>query len=88
MNPKWLSSEEPTEALGTKCYNQYIQYLTGAGILAESMTQFKCPYCDRKSASPGGVRFHIKLTHPDKLDEFNANYYPEMESRFKEQFTE
>jgi len=56
--------------------------------LAEQMAQFKCPWCDRKSASPGGVRFHVKLTHPEKLDEFNANYYPEMETRFKAQFDE
>ncbi len=56
--------------------------------MAEQMAQFKCPWCDRKSASPGGVRFHVKLTHPDKLDEFNANYYPDMENRFKAQFDE
>lgn len=54
--------------------------------MSEAMVQFECPYCDRKSASPGGVRFHVKLTHPEKLDEFNANYYPDMENRFKAQF--
>ncbi len=56
--------------------------------MAETMTQFKCPYCDRKSASPGGVRFHVKLTHPDKLEEFNAQYYAAMEESFKKQFEE
>lgn len=47
---------------------------------------FQCPYCDRKSASPGGVRFHVKLTHPEKLDEFNSKHYAEMEETFKSQF--
>ncbi len=57
-------------------------------LLSEQLSEFKCPYCDRKSASPGGVRFHVKLTHPDKLDEFNTKHYPEMEARFKAQFKE
>ncbi len=56
--------------------------------MTEALQEFKCPYCDRKSASPGGVRFHIKLTHSDKLDEFNVDYYPEMEARFKDSFLE
>jgi len=30
----------------------------------------------------------VKLTHPDKLDEFNSKYYPEMEADFKSQFKE
>jgi hypothetical protein len=46
--------------------------------------EFTCPYCPRKSASPGGVRFHIKLTHPEKLEEFNSKYYPKMALQFKE----
>jgi hypothetical protein len=54
--------------------------------MAESMTQFKCPYCERKSASPGGVRFHVKLTHPEKLEEFNSKYYAAMEDLFKQSF--
>ena len=54
--------------------------------MAEQMPQFKCPWCDRKSASPGGVRFHVKLTHPEKLEEFNQEHYPEMEKVFKKQF--
>ena len=54
--------------------------------MAESMTQFKCPYCERKSASPGGVRFHVKLTHPEKLEEFNSTYYAAMEEMFKQSF--
>ncbi|MCW4049240.1 MAG: hypothetical protein NWE89_05825 [Candidatus Bathyarchaeota archaeon] len=56
--------------------------------MSDQQVEFKCPYCDRKSASPGGVRFHVKLTHPDKLDEFNEKYYSEMETRFKAQFKE
>lgn len=47
--------------------------------------EFICPYCPRKSASPGGVKFHVKLTHPEKLDEFSAVHFPKMASRFKEQ---
>ena len=57
-------------------------------ILCAQLTEFKCPYCDRKSASPGGVRFHVKLTHPEKLDEFNKKHYPEMDADFKAQFKE
>jgi hypothetical protein len=56
--------------------------------MAETMVQFKCPYCERKSASPGGVRFHVKLTHPEKLEEFNSQHYPNMEEEFKKQFEE
>jgi len=29
------------------------------------------------------VRFHVKLEHPDKLDEFNQMHYQEMAERFK-----
>ena len=56
--------------------------------MTEAIQEYQCPYCDRKSASPGGVRFHIKLTHPDKLEEFNTKHYPEMEARFKANFPE
>jgi len=45
--------------------------------------RFQCPYCERQAASPGGVRFHIKLEHPDKLEEFNERYYDPMAERFK-----
>ena len=45
--------------------------------------EFGCPYCPRKSASPGGVRFHVKLTHPDKLDEFTMKHLPKMMADFK-----
>ncbi len=47
------------------------------------MERFHCPYCDRQAASPGGVRFHVKLEHTDKLEEFNAVHYPGMAERFK-----
>ena len=56
--------------------------------MSSQVVEFKCPYCDRKSASPGGVRFHVKLTHPEKLDEFNKKHYPEMENEFKTHFKE
>ena len=46
--------------------------------------QFKCPYCERKSASPGGVRFHVKLMHPEKLEEFNNIFYDYYLSKFNE----
>jgi hypothetical protein len=49
------------------------------------MQEYNCPYCPRKSASPGGVRFHVKLTHPEKLEEFNTKYYPKMADSFKEE---
>ncbi len=54
--------------------------------MAESMTQFKCPYCERKNTSPNGVRFHVKLVHPEKLEEFYSKYYPRMEEVYKEFF--
>jgi len=54
-------------------------------ILSAQMQEYNCPYCPRKSASPGGVRFHVKLTHPEKLEEFNAKYYSKMADSFKEE---
>jgi hypothetical protein len=54
-------------------------------ILSAQMQEYNCPYCSRKSASPGGVRFHVKLTHPEKLEEFNAKYYSNMADSFKEE---
>jgi hypothetical protein len=51
--------------------------------LSVQMERYGCPYCERQSASPGGVRFHVRLEHPDKLDEFNERYYPEMAEKFK-----
>ena len=56
--------------------------------MSEQLGGYKCPYCERRSASPGGVRFHVKLTHPEKLDEFNDKYYSEMEAHFKSTFAE
>lgn len=50
--------------------------------MSVQMERFHCPYCERQAASPGGVRFHVKLEHPDKLDEFNQNHYPAMTERF------
>ncbi len=52
--------------------------------MAIQMERYECPYCDRKAASPGGVRFHIKLAHPDKLEEFMELYYDKMAERFRE----
>ena len=51
--------------------------------MSTQIHEFTCPYCPRKSASPGGVRFHVKLTHPDKLDEFTENHLPKMNALFK-----
>jgi hypothetical protein len=45
---------------------------------------YKCPYCERVSLSPGGVRFHVKLTHNEKMKDFNENYFPQMETEFKQ----
>ncbi len=52
--------------------------------MSEQAHEFTCPYCPRKSSSPGGVRFHVKLTHPDKLDEFSEKHLPRMNEMFKE----
>ena len=65
-----------------------MMYKTGGVDLSVQMEKYKCPYCDRKSASPGGVRFHIKMDHPDKLEEFNSKYYEEMAERFKKTVSE
>ena len=50
--------------------------------------RFQCPYCERQAASPGGVRFHVKLEHPDKLQEFNDRYYEAMSEKFKKSIQE
>ncbi|HUS77377.1 MAG TPA: hypothetical protein VM050_01755 [Patescibacteria group bacterium] len=55
--------------------------------MSVQMERFKCPYCDRQAASPGGVRFHVKLEHPEKLDEFNEIYYPAMSEKFNKSIT-
>ena len=52
-------------------------------IMSVQMERYQCPYCERQAASPGGVRFHVKLEHNDKLDEFNERYYEAMSERFK-----
>lgn len=46
--------------------------------------RFQCPYCARQAASPGGVRFHVKLDHPEKLEDFMSHFYPPMVDRFRE----
>ncbi|MFQ6053572.1 MAG: hypothetical protein ACE5OO_05000 [Candidatus Bathyarchaeia archaeon] len=45
--------------------------------------KFNCPWCDLQSASPGGVRFHVRNEHPEKLKEFMDEHYPEMSERFR-----
>jgi hypothetical protein len=45
--------------------------------------EYSCPYCKRTSLSPGGIKFHVKLTHTDKLAEFEKNVFPQMEAEFK-----
>ena len=45
--------------------------------------EYTCPYCKRISLSPGGIKFHVKLTHTDKLVEFEKNIFPQMEAEFK-----
>ncbi len=52
--------------------------------MSTQVHEFSCPYCPRKSASPGGVRFHVKLTHPDKLEEFDAKYLPKLNELFRQ----
>jgi len=45
--------------------------------------KYKCPYCDRTAMSPGGVRFHVASEHPEKVQEFQKDYYPAMLKEFK-----
>lgn len=45
--------------------------------------KYKCPYCVRVSLSPGGVSFHVRMDHPDKVREFNEDHYPDMKEAFK-----
>lgn len=65
-----------------------IQTIACGSIMSVQMERYHCPYCERQAASPGGVRFHIKLEHPDKLDEFNERYYEAMLERFKKSIQE
>ena len=51
--------------------------------MSVQMERYRCPYCDRQAASPGGVRFHVKLEHPEKLDEFKEQHYQAMVERFR-----
>ncbi len=51
--------------------------------MSVQVEKFQCPYCEKQSASPGGLRFHIKLEHPEKFDEFNQKHYSKMIERFK-----
>jgi len=55
----------------------------GGIFLSVQMERYRCPYCERQAASPGGVRFHVKLEHPEKLDEFNEQHYGAMAERFR-----
>ena len=48
------------------------------------MEKFYCPYCHRQSGSPGGVRFHVKVDHPEKLKEFDEMHYDEMKKRYSQ----
>jgi len=52
--------------------------------LAIQIEKFFCPYCNRQSASPGGVRFHVRNEHPEKLQEFIEKHYAKMVERFKQ----
>jgi hypothetical protein len=65
------------------CINQLGDTIFEGVSLTVQMERFQCPYCDRQAASPGGVRFHVKLEHSDKLDEFNEMHYPGMAERFR-----
>jgi hypothetical protein len=52
--------------------------------LSVQVERVQCPYCERQAASPGGVRFHVKLDHPEKLEDFMSRLYPAMVERFRE----
>ena len=52
--------------------------------MSVQVERFQCPYCERQAASPGGVRFHVKLDHPEKLEDFMSRLYPAMVERFRE----
>ena len=51
--------------------------------MSTRLKEYDCPYCPRKSSSPGGIRFHVKLTHPEKLDEFDATHFLKMVDEIK-----
>ena len=46
--------------------------------MSEERQEYQCPFCDRKSEKPGCIRFHVKLIHPEKLDEFDSKYSEEI----------
>ena len=37
----------------------------------------RCPYCDEEF-SLRGIKGHVRWVHPDKVDEFNDKFYPQM----------
>ena len=45
--------------------------------------KYKCPYCDKTALSPAGVNFHVRMDHPEKVNEFNEDHYPAMKEEFK-----
>ena len=49
------------------------------------ITEYICPYCPRTSLSPGGIRFHVKLTHPEKFVEFETVFLPDLSTKFKKE---
>jgi len=51
--------------------------------LVIEIEKYLCPYCKRQSASPGGVKFHVRNEHPEKLQEFMEKIYPEMAERYQ-----
>ena len=51
--------------------------------MAIEIEKYLCPYCSRQSASPGGVKFHVRNEHPEKFQEFMDNIYPEMAERYR-----
>lgn len=36
--------------------------------------RYRCPYYERRSTSPRGLHFHMKLIHRERLEEFEAEY--------------
>jgi len=52
-------------------------------LLSEQIERYSCPYCGHDSVSPGGIKFHVRIKHRDKIEEFSQKHLPEMDQRYK-----
>jgi hypothetical protein len=42
--------------------------------MSRGSAKFNCPYCGRRTYSERGLRFHIRLYHPEKVEVKEKNH--------------